>query len=282
MVSGDDTPPTESQAPAGQPNGQLLLDYLNQSIDWYRHLAIEESSATDPADLLFVNDDRQMANQIVRLSFDFGRAAAQLIAAQTPASSAQNPSNSRLQNLVQTTAKTDQLVRDTQTEIDQLQDKLPTATPRERPKMQATLDELKSELALAQARSEALHNILQFASSGSAGATGGNLVAQVQELQRSVPEATLSNASIPATDGQSKSGTPAAASAAPSSAQARREQPAGLLALVSDLFSLTRKMRAIDDRVKATNGLSQTMQSLRAPLVKNISALIQRGNELAQ
>ncbi|PYY15318.1 MAG: hypothetical protein DMG61_07345 [Acidobacteria bacterium] len=52
--------------------------------------------------------------------------------------------------------------------------------------------------------------------------------------------------------------------------------------LVSDLFSLTRKMRAIDDRVKATNGLSQTMQSLRAPLVKNISALIQRGNELAQ
>src|SRR5438874_4499969 len=282
MVSGDDTPPTESQAPAGQPNGQLLLDYLNQSIDWYRHLAIEESSATDPADLLFVNDDSQMANQIVRLSFDFGRAAAQLIAAQTPASSAQNPSNSRLQNLVQTTAKTDQLVRDTQTEIDQLQDKLPTATPRERPKMQATLDELKSELALAQARSEALHNILQFASSGSAGATGGNLVAQVQELQRSVPETTLTNPPTATADGQSKASTTATASSATSTTQARRQQPEGLLALVSDLFSLTRKIRTVDDSIKTTNALAQTAQDLRTPIIKNLSALVQRGNELAQ
>ena len=277
-----DAPPADSPASANQLSGQQVIDYLNQTIDWYRQLAIEESNATDPADILFVNGDRQMVSQIVRLSFDFARSAGQALAGQAGANSTQNPANSRLQDLIQLAAKTDQVVRDTQAEIDQLKEKLGTVTARERPKLQATLDELESELALAQARSEALHNILQFASTGSSGASGGNLLAQVQELQRSVPEATLSNASIPATDGQSKSGTPAAASAAPSSAQARREQPAGLLALVSDLFSLTRKMRAIDDRVKATNGLSQTMQSLRAPLVKNISALIQRGNELAQ
>ncbi|PYY19507.1 MAG: hypothetical protein DMG60_04070 [Acidobacteria bacterium] len=277
-----DAPPADSPASANQLSGQQVIDYLNQTIDWYRQLAIEESNATDPADILFVNGDRQMVSQIVRLSFDFARSAGQALAGQAGANSTQNPANSRLQDLIQLAAKTDQVVRDTQAEIDQLKEKLGTVTARERPKLQATLDELESELALAQARSEALHNILQFASTGSSGASGGNLLAQVQELQRSVPEATRSNASIPATDGQSKSGTPAAASAAPSSAQARREQPAGLLALVSDLFSLTRKMRAIDDRVKATNGLSQTMQSLRAPLVKNISALIQRGNELAQ
>jgi len=277
-----DAPPADSPASANQLSGQQVIDYLNQTIDWYRQLAIEESNATDPADILFVNGDRQMVSQIVRLSFDFARSAGQALAGQAGANSTQNPANSRLQDLIQLAAKTDQVVRDTQAEIAQLKEKLGTAAARERPKLQATLDELESELALAQARSEALHNILQFASTGSSGASGGNLLAQVQELQRSVPEATLSNASIPATDGQSKSGTPAAASAAPSSAQARREQPAGLLALVSDLFSLTRKMRAIDDRVKATNGLSQTMQSLRAPLVKNISALIQRGNELAQ
>jgi len=277
-----DAPPADSPASANQLSGQQVIDYLNQTIDWYRQLAIEESNATDPADILFVNGDRQMVSQIVRLSFDFARSAGQALAGQAGANSTQNPANSRLQDLIQLAAKTDQVVRDTQAEIAQLKEKLGTAAARERPKLQATLDELESELALAQARSEALHNILQFASTGSSGASGGNLLAQVQELQRSVPEATRSNASIPATDGQSKSGTPAAASAAPSSAQARREQPAGLLALVSDLFSLTRKMRAIDDRVKATNGLSQTMQSLRAPLVKNISALIQRGNELAQ
>jgi len=281
-VLADDAPAADSQTSAGQPNGQLLINYLNQSIDWYRHLVVEESSATDPADLLFVNDNRQMAHQIVRLSFDFGRATAQLIAAQAPQDSAQNPANSRLQTLIQATAKTDQVVRDTQTEIDQSQDKLATATPRDRPKLQATLDELKSELALAQARSEALHNILQFASTGSAGASGGNLVAQVQELQGSVPEATLTNPPTATADGQAKASTTTAASSALSSAQARRQQPNGLLALAGDLFSLTRKIRTIDDSVKTTNALAQTAQNLRTPIVKTLSALIQRGNELAQ
>jgi small-conductance mechanosensitive channel len=285
-VSADDESAADSQTSTGQPNGQLLIDYLNQSIDWYRHLAVEESSSTDPADLLFINDNRQMASQIVRQSFDFGRAAAQLIAAQTPQNPTQNQANSRFQTLVQATAKTDQVVHDTQIEIDQLQDKLASAASRDRPKLQATLDELKSELALAQARSEALHNILQFASLGAAGASGGNLVAQVQELQRSVPEATLNSQPSATSDGQAngqaKGSTTAAATSATASAQARRQQPEGLLALVADLFSLTRKIRTIDDSIKTTNALAQTAQNLRTPIVKHLSGLVQRGNALAQ
>jgi len=273
---------TGSPAAASQPTGEQLVDYLNQSIDWYRHLAVEESSSTDPADLLFVNDDRQMANQILRLSFDFARPAAQQLTAQAAATSPQSAANSRLQNLTQVAAKTDQVVKDTQSEIDQLAQKLQATTPRERPKLEATLDELRSELALAQARSEALHNILQFATSGSAGASGGNVLAQLQELQRSVPDATLTNQTAPAVDGQTKAGAAAAPSTGVAPAQPRREQPAGLLALVSDLFSLTRKVRAIDERTRETNALTQGAQSLRSPLVKQISALIQRGNELAQ
>lgn len=279
-MSADDAS-ADAQASSSQLNGRQILDYLNQTIDWYRDLAVEETSTNDPADLLFVNDDRQMASQIVRQSFDFARTAAQQVAAQTPPTATQSPSNSRLQNLLQIAAKTDQAVKDTQAEIEQVQDKLQTVTARERPKLQATLDELRSELALAQARSEALHNILQFASTGSAGASGGNLLAQVQELQRSVPEAAVINPSS-TTDGQSKSSTSAAAPTQTSPAQARREQPAGLLGLVSDLLSLTRKVRGIDERTRATDSMLQTVQDLRTPLSKNVSTLIQRGNELAQ
>jgi len=281
VISADDAA-ADAQASPSQLAGKQILDYLNQTIDWYRDLAVEETGTTDPADLLFVNDDRQMASQIVRQSFDFARTAAQQVAAQTPPTATQSPSNSRLQNLLQIAAKTDQMVKDTQAEIEQLQNKLQTVTARERPKLEATLDELKSELALAQARSEALHNILQFASIGSAGASGGNLLAQVQELQRSVPEATLTNPNPTAADGQPKTSTSAAAPNETSPAQARREQPAGLLGLVSDLFSLTRKVRAIDGRVRATDSLLQTVQNLRTPLSKNVSTLVQRGNELAQ
>jgi small-conductance mechanosensitive channel len=275
-----DAPPADSPGPANPITGQQIIDYLNQTIDWYRQLGVEESIATDPADLLFVNDDRQMASQIARLSFDFGRVAAQSLAAQAPPASTQNQTNTRLQSLIKMTAKTDQVVRDTQTEIGELKDKLATATPRERAKLQATLGELESELALAQARSEALHNILQFASIGSAGASGGNILAQVQELQRSVPEATLTSANSPATDGQTRAGT-TATSGTPA-AQARRLQPAGLLGLISDLLSLTRKIHTIDNSLQTTNALSQTVQSLSTPLVKNISTLVQRGNQLAE
>ena len=274
-----DDAPADSPSATAQVNSQQLINYLNQTIDWYRGIAVEESNASDPADILFVNDNRQMASQIVRQSFDFARPAAQQLAAQMPPAATQNPSNSRLQNLLQTAAKADQTVKETQAEIEQVQNKLGTVSARERPKLEATLDELKSELALAQARSEALHNILQFASTGSAGASGGNLLAQVQELQRAVPEATLTN-SNPA-DGQSKTAA-AAVSAESSQAHARREQPAGLLALVSDLFSLTRKVRAVDERIRTTDSLLESVQNLRTPLSKNVSTLIQRGNELAQ
>ena len=63
------------------PTNQQVLAFLTESIDWYRHRAIEEQLATDPVDLVFVNDNRPVAAQILQLSFDFARADASLAAA---------------------------------------------------------------------------------------------------------------------------------------------------------------------------------------------------------
>jgi small-conductance mechanosensitive channel len=260
--------------------GDDVIGYLNQSIDWYRHLPAEEDIATDPTDILFVNDDRQTANQIVRLSFDFGRAAAQVLATQTTPPASQAPSNSRFQNLLQAAARTDDLIRQTQAEIDQVRNKLDRARGREHQMSQVTLEELQSELALAQARSEALHNILQFTNAGSTAKSSGNLVAQVQELQRSVPEVTVTASGAAAADAQNKAAATTAATGAP--ANPRRQQPSGLLALVTDLFSLTRKVHTIDESIITTESLAQTAQNLRTPLRENVSTLVQRGNVLAQ
>ena len=260
-----------------------MLSYLNQSIDWYRHLAVEEDNATDATDTLFVNDDRQMATQIVRLSFDFGRAAAQLASAQAAPDTSQNSANSRFQNLMRVAAQTDDTIRQTQAEIEQTRNELEKARPSARPKLQATIDELQSELALAQARSDAVHNILQFTNAGSSGTSSGNLLAKVQELQRSVPEITLTSAtSAPANpDNQNKSNS-GSSSSSNASAAPRREQPSGLLALITDVFALTRKIHGIDDSIRANGAFAQTAQDLRTPLSKNIAPLVQRGNELAQ
>lgn len=260
-----------------------MVSYLNQSIDWYRHLAVEEDSATDATDTLFVSDDRQVATQIVRLSFDFGRAAGQLVNAQAQPEASQNTANSRFQNLMRTAAQTDETIRQTQAEIEQTRGELERARPPSRAKLQATIDELQSELALAQARSEAVHNILQFANAGPSGTSSGNLLAQVQQLARSVPEIAATNPTpAPNPDGQSKASSASPSSSNAASAAPRREQPSGLLDLLTDVFALTRKIHSIDESIGVSDSFAQTAQDLRAPLSKNIAPLVQRGNELAQ
>jgi hypothetical protein len=69
---------------AAPPNvlGKDILQYLRENIDWYRHLRLQEQIATDPSDLTFLDDDRQLAEQIVQPSFDFARAESKLIARQ--------------------------------------------------------------------------------------------------------------------------------------------------------------------------------------------------------
>ena len=62
------------------PSDQQVLAFLAESIDWYRHRAAEEQLATEPADLVFLEDNRLVAAQIVQLSFDFARADASLTA----------------------------------------------------------------------------------------------------------------------------------------------------------------------------------------------------------
>src|ERR1051326_1736817 len=75
-----------AQTPAVAPPNALakdILQYLRETVDWYRHLRLQEQIAIDPSDLTFLDDDRQLAKQIVQLSFDFARAEAKLIAKQS-------------------------------------------------------------------------------------------------------------------------------------------------------------------------------------------------------
>jgi len=53
------------------PSSADILQFLTQTIDWYRQTQQEQQIATEPADLGFLADNRRMATQIVRLAFDF-------------------------------------------------------------------------------------------------------------------------------------------------------------------------------------------------------------------
>src|SRR5689334_23851299 len=58
---------------------QDIIQFLNKNIAWYQHLAIKRQTNLTPEDILFAGDDRPIADQVVRLSFDFARASSQLI-----------------------------------------------------------------------------------------------------------------------------------------------------------------------------------------------------------
>src|SRR5215469_9313462 len=151
--------PLHAQAPSAPPSvpdAQQVISYLDQTIDWHRNLAVEEELATDPADVIFLEDNRRLARQIAQLSFDFARANADYLSRHGLATSttAESATPNRYQALFQAAAKADAQVRSAQDEIDSLQQKLETARGSARRALQSQIDEVRSELQLAQTRSE--------------------------------------------------------------------------------------------------------------------------------
>jgi len=263
--------------PSKLPRGQEVIGYLNQSIDWYRQLTIEEQVSTDPSDVLFLNDDHLTAGQVLHLSFDFARADAQLLAGQGSAEGQSAPSGQgKFASLVRAAQNADTEAQQTKTELDSDRNNLQTARGSERHRLQSEIDELQSELDLAQSRSKILHDILQFVSGASG--TSGNLSQQIDQLQRSAPEVEADNAK--GAGAQTTPSTPN--NNALSRALNRRSEPSGILNLAEDLFSLSSQIHAIDQRTQSTDELSRASERLRAPLLANLTAIAQRGEEAAK
>src|SRR3974390_119393 len=69
-------------APAPAPShvspltAEQLVQILDQTVDWYRTLGMQQQSATQPSDLLLLYANRQTADNVVRLAFQIARASA--------------------------------------------------------------------------------------------------------------------------------------------------------------------------------------------------------------
>ncbi len=262
------------------PDAQTIVAFLNQTIAWYRHLSVEQQLATEsnePTDVVFLRDDRQLADQIVRLSFDFARTEAELMAkarALQPAAEASDQATAPYQSLVNLGARADQQVKRSQTELDSLRRQLDSASGRRRQTLQSAIDETRSELELAQTRRDVLRNMLDFiAGASSSGAGPGGLLSQIQELERAVPAAAKP---APGQNAPGENGTSAAVLPAN-----RKPAPSGILALISDLVALSRKMHTLDESIQLTDGLAQASKDLRSPLGASLRELAQRGDQLA-
>ena len=251
-----------------------VITFLNRTILWYRQLGAQQALANQPSDVIFLNDNRQMADQVVQLSFEFARTRAQALAQTAAAGSANSGSDSstpsRYQSLLQYLNAADQQVKARQAEIDSFKHQLETATGKKRQMLESTVAETQSELDLATARRDTVETMLQFAG-GAGGASAGSLLAQVEELARSVPAA---NAKSPATEAVANRTAPVTVPAAASA------EPSGIFGLVSQIFASRRKMQSLSDAIKSTDSLGQASKAMRAPLVAEMKDLIREGDAL--
>ncbi len=254
-------------APSGPNSPQDIIAFLKQTITWYRHLAVEQQLATDAGDLMFLNDNRRAADQVVRLSFEFATNQAQR---RSEGNTEQAPADTRYQRLSDMAAQADQQAQQTATEVAGLRQKLETAPANKQRALESALAEVQSELELAQTRRDVLRSMTEFVSGANSGGGAGGLRAQIEELERSVPAASGKT---------SNTATPTVVE--PAVTAGHRTEPSGILALITDLRTLNHKLDTLDQTIQLTDGLAQSARNMRAPFTGTLRDLVQHSNALA-
>jgi small-conductance mechanosensitive channel len=252
------------------------VKFLNQTLSWYRHLDRERGMADTSDDLLFVNDSREIANQVVRLAFDFARADEQLLDKRTGEAQAppQGPNGSRYQALNQILAKLDEKAQQVQQEVDTLRQSLQSASPRQRPQIETTIAENQSELDMIGARRDVIRSMTEFLG-GTEDRGSGDLASQIEALASSVPTALTKPTNASTGDSSSQAVPPVAAGTA------TRLEPSGIWGLIADVFAMSRKLHTLDEGLQLTDELAKSCKQLESPLINNLKALTKQSDALA-
>src|ERR1700683_1676188 len=66
--------PAQTTAIAAPVDAARVVQFLDQTIAWYHQLGAQQQLVSNANDDVYVSADRQMANDVVRLAFQFARA----------------------------------------------------------------------------------------------------------------------------------------------------------------------------------------------------------------
>jgi len=272
---------TSQETPAQ--DSARIISFLNQTIEWYREQVTHLQTATETGGAGTAQENRQIADQVVRGAFEFARARATAIAKQNrPASDAQSPDVTESESVTQLAAQADKEVKGLEGELETSHRKLESSSGKARQAVLSLIAETQSELDLAKAKRDALRSMLDFLASTTVsgpGATG--LQAQIEARARSVPgELTKPLGSSDASHSGAATARPADLPA-PTPIVAAKPDPPGIWSLLIDLFNLSRRLQALDSAIQSTDALEQTSKQLRTPLVAKLLELTKEGDELA-
>ncbi len=253
-------------APSEPNDAAHILLFLNRTLGWYQRIDAQADLADQPTDILYLNDNRQLARQIVALSFEAAKAEGQLLAASgssSPAATAPagNGGENRRERMNRRVAGAAELLHREEARLAELQKQLAASPASERVRLEAAVAEAKSRVAMATSRNETVSGIAGFAN-GAAGAGSGDLLSQINALEQTV------------------STSAAAAGVSPIAPAARKAPPSSVVGLIGDLLRLHQKDNALESAGRAAESLRRDARSSSSPLSAMLAQTRQRADVL--
>lgn len=277
-------PPAQAATSRAVMTGDRVIQILDETVDWYRTLGVQQQSASQPSDLLILYANRQIADQVVGLAFELARANAELLSSEADVArkaAAEAASTPLAMQRVQ--QQLDGRRTEIQAEIVAMQRRLAAAPKSQEAELRAKVSELQSELDLVNARRNLHGSMSQFIYESDASGTGASaLKAHIDAIAASIPSSSR-NAG-PASPAAGSASGPVATPAISTPPNTGSENASGRLGLW-DLFStalrLSDKLRIIDMVDSRTAALQKTFTQIRTPPEEKIKALSARGDALA-
>ncbi len=278
FVQAQDVEPAAAASPIANRavmTSDQVVQILDETVDWYRMLGVQQQSATQPSDLLILYANRQAADRVVALAFELARANAELLSSQAELQQdAQSDATSSPQALQRDQRDLDRRRTNLEAEIAAAQRQLGAAAVEERSMLQAKVAELQSELDLVSARLNLLSNMMDFAHETDANGSGvAALKDHISAIAASVPAASGVMPEL----GGAEAGE--GVNAAPTSQVGSRRF--GIWDLGANALRLQNKLATIDEVDRRTEELQQTFTQIRAQPEEQIKMLSARGDELA-
>jgi small-conductance mechanosensitive channel len=273
-----------SQTPRAVMSGEQVIRILDETVNWYRMLGVQQQSSTQPSDLLILYANRQTADRVVALAFELARANAELLSSQAEVETAKPPDPSAHElSLQEKQGELDERRASIQSDIAAAQKQLPDAKAGERTELQAKVAELQSELELVNARRNMLGTMVNFAHETDANGSGVSALKEhINAIAASIPAAAPgAMPDLGASD--SPGDTPAAGAsltAAPAPPEASGGSRFSIWDLTSNVLRLSNKLATVDDIDKRTAALQKTFEQIRSAPEKQIKALAARDDEL--
>jgi hypothetical protein len=258
-----DLPPTTYRLPSNSE----VIGYLIQSVSWYRHAYAERQVANEPADFMVLDNNRAIERQIVKLSFEFAKAEAVVetsAASSHSGTTSTDPPPADLDHFIELKKRNDDLSQQAMEEIKNLDKRLNAASGADRGKLKAAEEDAQTRLHLLDAVAQGLNDLIEFVQNPSeAHAQSGHLDSTIDNLAQSISE--MNSESVPSTTARLQLTDSRIASS-----------DAGVLALVSNVSAMRRKLHVVDEKARLTNNLTSSAENLRTPLAAFVTRLVQR------